>query len=73
VSPEQWDKVENVNQILAVFNEVTNMVSRSDYPTSNLFLPKVWRMTKILNLHCADRNEYIRSMASKMALKFDKY
>jgi hypothetical protein len=73
VSPEQWDKVENVNQILAVFNEVMNMVFESNYPTSNLFLPGVWRMKEILNLKCVDRNEYIRSMASKVTLKFDKY
>jgi hypothetical protein len=41
VSSEQWEKVENVNQVLSVFNEVTNMISGSDYPTSNLFLPEV--------------------------------
>jgi hypothetical protein len=73
VSPKQWNKVENVNQVLSIFNEVTNMVSESDYPTSNLFLLEVWRMKEILNFKCVDRNEYIRSMASKMALKFDKY
>jgi hypothetical protein len=48
VSSEQWEKVENVNQVLSVFNEVTNMVSGSDYPTSNLFLREVWRMKEIL-------------------------
>jgi hypothetical protein len=42
---------------LSVFNEVTNMVSGSDYPPSNLFLPKV------------DRLDYMRSMAQK----FEKY
>jgi hypothetical protein len=73
VSPEQWYKVENVNQVLAIFNEVMNMVSGSDYPTLNLFLPELWRMKEILNLKCVDSNEYIRSMVSKMALKFDKY
>ena len=40
VSFEQWDKVENVNQVLSVFNDVTNVFG-SDYPTSNLFLPEV--------------------------------
>jgi hypothetical protein len=73
MSWEQWEKVENVNQVLSVFNEVTNMVSGSDYPTSNLFLPEVWRMKEILQLKCVDRHDYIRSMTNKMALKFDKY
>jgi hypothetical protein len=41
VSPEEWENVENVNQVLAVFNDMTNIVYGSDYPTSNLFLPEV--------------------------------
>jgi 2-keto-3-deoxy-L-rhamnonate aldolase RhmA len=36
---EEWESVDNVNQILATFNEVTNIVNRNNYPTSNLFLP----------------------------------
>jgi hypothetical protein len=65
--------VENVNQVLSVFNDVTNVVSGSDYPTANLYLPKVWRMKEVLMNKCEDRNEYMRSMASKMMVKFDKY
>jgi hypothetical protein len=63
VSAEEWEKVENVNQFLAIFNKVTNIVSGSDYPTSNLFLPEVWRIKEILNIKSMDRNGYIREMA----------
>ena len=56
-----------------VFSQVTNIVSRSDYPTSNLFLPQVWRMKDILKSKCRDLNEYIQSMARKMNVKFEKY
>lgn len=73
VSPEELDKVENVNQILAIFNEITNIVSGSDYPTSNMFLPEIWRMKKILSIKSMDRNGYIRAMATRIAEKFDKY
>jgi hypothetical protein len=73
VSPEEWENVENVNQVLAVFNDVTNVVSGSDYPTSNLFLLEVWRMKEIVDVKAGDRNEYIRLMAAKMSDKFDKY
>ncbi|XP_059435493.1 zinc finger BED domain-containing protein RICESLEEPER 2-like [Corylus avellana] len=73
VTPEQWDKVENVNQVLAVFNDVTNVVSGSDYPTSNLFLPEVWRMKEIVDIKALDMNEYMRLMSAKMSDKFDKY
>jgi hypothetical protein len=73
VSPEKWEKVENVNQVLAIFNDVTNIVSGSDYPTSNLFLPAVWRMKEIMDVKVGDRNEYMRLMAARMSDKFDKY
>ena len=62
-----------MNQVLVVFNDVTNVVSRSDYPTSNLFLPKVWRMKEIVDVKVGDRNEYIRLMAAKMSDKYDEY
>ena len=62
-----------MNHVLGVFNDVTNVVSRSDYLKSNLFLPKVWRMKEILDIKVADINEYIRLIASKMSDKFEKY
>jgi hypothetical protein len=73
VSPEEWENVENVNQALAIFNDVTNIVSGSDYLTSNLFLPKVWRMKEIVDVKARDMNEYIRLMAARISDKFDKY
>jgi hypothetical protein len=73
VSPEEWEKVENVNQILSIFNDVTNIVSGNEYPTSNLFLPEVWRIKEVLLLKCRDNNEYIKAMMSKMSNKFEKY
>ncbi|XP_059436160.1 zinc finger BED domain-containing protein RICESLEEPER 2-like [Corylus avellana] len=73
VTPEQWEMVGNVNQVLSVFNDVTNVVSGSEYPTANLYLLEVWRMKEVLMIKCDDRNEYMRSMASRMIDKFDKY
>ncbi|XP_059428518.1 zinc finger BED domain-containing protein RICESLEEPER 2-like [Corylus avellana] len=73
VTLEQWEMVGNVNQVLSVFNDVTNVVSGSEYPTANLYLPEVWRMKEVLMIKCDDRNEYMRSMASRMSDKFDKY
>jgi hypothetical protein len=62
-----------MTQILSVFNDVTDVISGSDYLTVNLYLPKVWRMKEILMIKCDDRNEYIKSMATKMYAKFEKY
>ncbi|KAF5481453.1 hypothetical protein F2P56_002101 [Juglans regia] len=70
---EEWGQVENVCQLLAIFNEVTNIVSGSDYPTANLFLSEVWRMKDILGKKSRDENEYMKSMVRKMTAKFDKY
>jgi hypothetical protein len=67
---EDWDKVEKMCQLLGVFNQVTNIVSGSDYPIANLFLPEVWRMKDVLTTKCGDGNEYIKSMARKMNTKF---
>jgi hypothetical protein len=72
-SHEDWDKVKSICKLLGVFNRVTKIVSGSDYPTSNLFLPEIWRMKEVLIKKCDDGNDYIRSMAHRMKAKFDKY
>ncbi|XP_059443839.1 zinc finger BED domain-containing protein RICESLEEPER 2-like isoform X2 [Corylus avellana] len=70
---DDWVKVENVCQLLQVFNNVTNIILRSDYPTANLFLFEVWRMKQVLAEKCRDQNENIKSLAQKMNAKFEKY
>jgi hypothetical protein len=73
LSVDDWVKVENVCHVLEVFNEVTKIVSGSNYPTSNLFLPEVWRIRDVLGKKSKDANVYVRTMAEKMYLKFEKY
>jgi hypothetical protein len=73
LSVDDWVKVENVCHVLEVFNEVTKIVSRSNYPTANLFLPKVWRIRDVLGKKFKDANVCVRTMAEKMYLKFEKY
>ncbi|KAK9284383.1 hypothetical protein L1049_023554 [Liquidambar formosana] len=70
---EDWEKAENVCQFLEVFNEVTNIISGSEYPTSNLFLTEIWRVKEVLNEKKVDERPYIREMTKQMAEKFDKY
>ncbi|KAI8567951.1 hypothetical protein RHMOL_Rhmol02G0160900 [Rhododendron molle] len=72
-SYEEWDKVERVCQFLEIFNDVTNIISGSEYPTSNLFLTEVWRIKEILDKSIEDSDDCIRLMAIRMKLKFDKY
>ena len=58
---------------LSIFEEVTNVISGSEYPTVNIFLLEDWKIKEVLNEKSLDENDYISAMACKMKLKFDKY
>jgi hypothetical protein len=51
---DDWAKVENVCQLLAIFNNVMKIGSRSNYPTVNLFLFEVCMIKEILAEMCRD-------------------
>ncbi|KAL4566642.1 hypothetical protein LXL04_030762 [Taraxacum kok-saghyz] len=72
---EDWLKVEKVCEILEVFNSATNIISGSEYPTSNLFLNEVYRIKVLLDKKFQDPNEeeFIHDMVWCMKQKFDKY
>ncbi|KAI8572967.1 hypothetical protein RHMOL_Rhmol01G0242400 [Rhododendron molle] len=70
---EEWERVENVCQFLETFNDVITIISRCEYPTSNLFLTEVWRLKKILDKNSMSELDYFSSMATRMKAKFDKY
>ncbi|KAK1371553.1 hypothetical protein POM88_037645 [Heracleum sosnowskyi] len=72
-SPGDWERVEGVCSFLEVFSDVTKVVSGSEYSTSNLFLSKIRRVKQIIDKRAIDPNLYIREMARKMELKFEKY
>ncbi|KAK4480811.1 hypothetical protein RD792_011662 [Penstemon davidsonii] len=73
-SYEDWDKALEVCKFLEVFNDATHIFSGCDYPTSNLFLPEVWKIRQILNEKSDINNkDYIRKMTSRMRDKLDKY
>lgn len=48
-SSEDWEKVEKVCTILEKFYTATNIISGSDYPTSNLLLLEVVKVKKLLD------------------------
>nr|GMD09490.1 zinc finger BED domain-containing protein RICESLEEPER 2-like [Ipomoea batatas] len=72
-SLEDWSKIEHVLSILEVFYEATQVISRTNYLTSNVFLGVVWRVKHVLNEHEFHHEELIRDMNEKMKTKFDKY
>lgn len=72
-SADDWDRVAGVCSFLQVFSDVTKVVSRTEYSTSNLFLSEIRRVKQIIDNKAVDHNLHIREMARKMELKFEKY
>ena len=72
-SEEDWEKMIKVIRFLEVFHEATTIFSGFEYPTSNIFLPEIWKIKELLLSTCVDESEFMRNMAMKMKVKFDKY
>ncbi|XP_020534322.1 zinc finger BED domain-containing protein RICESLEEPER 2-like [Jatropha curcas] len=72
-SAEDWRKVKEVCSFLQEFNEVINIISDTEYPTSNLFLPELYNIKKLFNETHVNGNIYMKVMVNKMNDKFDKY
>ncbi|XP_042422802.1 zinc finger BED domain-containing protein RICESLEEPER 2-like [Zingiber officinale] len=72
-SEDDWKKVSVVCSFLEEFNEVTHLISGSEYPTSNLFLTEFYTIKKLLNQASSDEGSFMAAMANKMKTKFDKY
>lgn len=69
-SVEDWKKVEVVCSFL---DEVTHLISGSEYPTSNLLLTELYNIKKLLNEANVGEGAYMVGMINKMKVKFDKY
>ena len=65
--------MEKIFEILEVFNSITKIISRNDYPIANLFLNKVYRVKVLLDKNVNNENEFIQAMMVEMKSKFDKY
>ncbi|KAK1388775.1 zinc finger BED domain-containing protein RICESLEEPER 2-like [Heracleum sosnowskyi] len=73
---ETTKTVEKVCELLEVFNSTTNIISGSEYPTSNLFLNEVYRVKVVLDkkhLEITNEEDFMYSMIEAMKVKFDKY
>nr|GMC77807.1 zinc finger BED domain-containing protein RICESLEEPER 2-like [Ipomoea batatas] len=72
-SDEEWIRGEKMCELLMPFNEITNLISGSTYPTSNLYFLQVWKIELLLKRNVNNEDVVIKNMASNMRLKFDKY
>ena len=72
-SGEEWKMAEDIFQLLKVFCHATNVISGSNYPTSNLYLLEIWSVKLVLEEQAKSENGTIRIMVKEMQTKFDKY
>nr|GLL25230.1 zinc finger BED domain-containing protein RICESLEEPER 2-like isoform X1 [Ipomoea trifida] len=72
-SKEEWARGEKICEFLMPFNEITKLISGSTYPTSNLYFMQVWKIELLLKRNLNNEDVVIRSMASNMKVKFEKY
>ncbi|XP_056690406.1 zinc finger BED domain-containing protein RICESLEEPER 2-like isoform X2 [Spinacia oleracea] len=73
LSSDDWEMVQKVCSFLEIFYEVTHIISGSDYPTSNLFLPELTMIKESLDEKSKSDDVDMRRMALIMKTKFDKY
>uniref|UniRef100_A0ACD5UFZ8 Uncharacterized protein n=1 Tax=Avena sativa TaxID=4498 RepID=A0ACD5UFZ8_AVESA len=72
-SAEEWKMVEDICRLLKGFCHATNVISGSNYPTSNLYFLEIWGIKQILDEQEESKNGTIRSMVNEMKKKFHKY
>nr|GMD74426.1 zinc finger BED domain-containing protein RICESLEEPER 2-like [Ipomoea batatas]GMD89726.1 zinc finger BED domain-containing protein RICESLEEPER 2-like [Ipomoea batatas] len=72
-SDEEWSIGERMCAFLYPFYAITNLISGSSYPTSNLYFLQVWKIECLLLDNLESEDEVVKDMAMNMKLKFDKY
>nr|GLL29980.1 zinc finger BED domain-containing protein RICESLEEPER 2-like [Ipomoea trifida] len=72
-SDEEWSRGERMCAFLYPFYAITNLISGSSYPTSNLYFLQVWKIECLLLENLESEDEVVENMAKNMKLKFDKY
>lgn len=70
---EEWHRLQQICEFLKPFDEITNLISGSTYPTSNLYFMQVWKINNWLILNEGNQDEVIRKMIVPMRERFDKY
>ncbi|KAL0756465.1 hypothetical protein Bca101_094133 [Brassica carinata] len=69
----EWDLGIQICELLQPFDEITNLISGSTYPTSNLYFMQVYKIELWLKSHENSSSEVIVEMVGAMKVKFDKY
>ena len=72
-SNDEWARGCLICEFLKPFHTITNLISRSSYPTSNLYFGEIWRIEILLTSNLKNEDLLIQNMCYRMKEKFDKY
>nr|GMD60380.1 zinc finger BED domain-containing protein RICESLEEPER 2-like [Ipomoea batatas] len=72
-SVEEWERCEKICEFLEPFYDITNMVTKFSYPTSNLYFIQVWKIEVMLKENLFHEDALISDMCRRMKEKFDDY
>ena len=70
---EDWDKATTLCQCLKRFDDITNILSGTSYPTANLFYHNFCEIKSLINAWMKSDDVTIKTMATSMNKKFEKY
>jgi len=69
----EWDRARKMAIFFRPFYDITNLISGSTYPTSNIYFSQVWQIEVLLQDNLNNDDACIQDMTTKMKAKFDKY
>ncbi|RVX04653.1 putative AC transposase [Vitis vinifera] len=72
-SEEEWNMAKEICGKLKLFYNITELFSGRNYPTANTFFIKVCEIKEALYDWLICSNDVVKTMASSMLQKFDKY
>ncbi|KAL9293667.1 putative HAT dimerization domain, ribonuclease H-like superfamily, hAT-like transposase, RNase-H [Arabidopsis thaliana] len=58
----EWHRLQQMSDFLESFDQITNLISGSTYPTSNLYFMQVWKIQNWLTVNESSQDEVIRNM-----------
>ncbi|XP_010496858.1 PREDICTED: zinc finger BED domain-containing protein RICESLEEPER 2-like [Camelina sativa] len=70
---EEWHRLKQLSNFLEPFDVITNLISGSTYPTSDLYFMQVWKIQSWLTMNKRNQDAVIREMIVPMKERFDKY
>ncbi|KAG5151470.1 hypothetical protein JHK84_027942 [Glycine max] len=61
-----WEKANNVCNLLSMFNLATHVIFGSEYSTSNIYLAEIWKVKLVLDNVTEENDLFMREMVAPM-------